>query len=35
MKSVCREEEIPVSRRKRTQLKDAVLRYVRLNSQFI
>ena len=35
MKSVCREEEIPVSRRKRTQLKDAVLRYVRLNSLFI
>lgn len=35
MQSVCREEEIPVSRRKKTQLKDAVLRYVRLNSQFI
>ncbi len=35
VQSVCREEEIPVSRRKRTQLKDAVLRYVRLNSQFV
>ena len=35
IQSVCIEEEIPVSRRKRTQLKDAVLRYVRLNSQFV
>ena len=35
MQSVCREQEIPVSRRKRTQLKEAVVRYVRINSQFI
>ncbi|MFQ9515778.1 MAG: LytR/AlgR family response regulator transcription factor [Eubacterium sp.] len=35
MKFNCKEEEVPVSRRKRTQLKQAVFEFVRGNSKFV
>ena len=35
MKFKCKEKEVPVSRRKRAQLKEAVFEYIRGNSQFI